>query len=853
MASTLQLVNDSGTVLFDFNTSSTTTNPFSITTQFGVGGGMNLVTGEPELSIVSGASAPGGYVVRRRDPLSMTMWRQRFSATTYDNLAAGIGALANLLAQGGILKWIPHGSSQTRYIRFEPASTPVLLDGRELGLWQAAQLFDTPEGVQIALLCYPYLLGSELTPSLNLTSNPTLLHDFGGTANRPDGWVWDVTTGLSAETISSTDEAYQFTKADGAAANLQQTTAVASFASGNVATFSFYARVTAVAGTPQMRATVQFKQSDGTTNVGSLNSGTLTTLTTAWQRLTVTTSAAGALTSRAQLSIQVDNVDATSVVMEIRNAQAEVASAATSFRAAPEAIAADPASTSIPRRMMVWNDGDAPAKAEVRITADAQGLMLTHAYREALTPVSYLKATLHKQAESGTLGSGTSSTADANASGGNTAQTVFTPQSPSYGADSTASGTPGTNGAITVTAPASVAAGDLIVGLVYQAVSLPNPISFLPNGWRYEGFASNDGVAASESIMHVIWKVAGSNEPSSYTFNSNDTSGRYRVWLQRVSNVDQNDPIQAVTFSNSTTAGTTATITGLTTSVDNTGIVVGVAARHSANTVNPFGTVSGTTPTFTEQDDGNTGVVTSGMAADTGVLATAGATGSPTATINTSSDWVAVMVALNPGPPALAARVTQTWTSIPAGSYDLWIRTYTTAACKVRFRAKWALQSSPTVLNSMPDYIMDTTGAAAFEYALVNLGRLTVPEEWAINTLTVEVHAGLEETATSNLRIDWLDLIPANESRSSLESVVLLTTGELLVGDGELPKVFHLDTGSQLKPFGKATNIPLLLEPGYNLLSLLFAQDVATGWTEHKAKLTASPSVSIFPTPAYRT
>lgn len=857
MASTLQLVDDAGTVLFDFNTSTGTGNPSSLPTAFASGGGMDLLGGAPELTVFSGDSTPGGSIVRRRDPLAEVSWQQVFGTmgTTYDTLAAGIGELARLLSKNGRLKWIPHGSTQTRYIDFEGSAAPVrLLDGREMGLWQAAQQGFLSEGATIALWAYPYLLEDELSPSANKCVNPTLLYDFGGTANRPDDWTWDATTGLSGETIDADHQAYRFVKADGAAANLQQTTAVGSFASGDVVTLSFYAKVLAVAGTPQMRPTVQFKQSDGTTNVGSLHSGTLTTLSTAWQRLSVTTTAAGALTSRAVLSIQVDNGDATSVTMFVRNAQAEVAASATTFRVPAESIAADPASTTRPRRMMVYAGGDAPGRSEVRVTADAQTLQRVTIYRESLNPVDYLKATLHKQAESGTLSNNTSSTADANASGGNTAQTTFALLSGAFGTDDTT--TAFDQGNFTVNKPSSTAEGDFLILAVFYPDSTPRPFGYVMPGWKYQGSTQQVAVTSQRGILHILTKVAGPAEPSTYSFRIADQPDDGRAWIMRATNIDTDNPFAFLKFNASTAAGTTATYTGGTTTRDNSLVVAIVGAAHASNTTNPFGTPSGTTPTFTEQDDGNTGVVTSGLAASTGVLATAGATGSPTSTINATSDWLTCLIGLNPAPGPILERVSQTWTSIPPGTYDLWLRCYPTAASKVRIRPRWALQSSPTVFNTMPDYVLDSLDAGAFEYVLVHHDqwRLQVPEEWTIDTLTVEIDLGLEDYATANFRIDWLDLIPSNEVRTAVEAVQSVASTELLVADGELPKVFHLDSTSKLKPFGTADGpVPVMLEPGFNLLTILFQQDIASGFVENKAKLSASPSVAVHPTPAHRT
>jgi hypothetical protein len=186
MASTLQLVDtDLSTVLLDLN--GTNGDEYGSVTW--------ALLSDVEFSAPSYAndrfnfaSADGGTTANHRAQLSQVTFRVLPTATSYDNLAAGVNRLAALLANGGTLKWIPNGSSNTRFRDFEPSDSPVLFEGRELGVFNATALFRKPEGVTLQLSVQPFFYGADLDSAANILANATMLRDADG-AGVPDSWT----------------------------------------------------------------------------------------------------------------------------------------------------------------------------------------------------------------------------------------------------------------------------------------------------------------------------------------------------------------------------------------------------------------------------------------------------------------------------------------------------------------------------------------------------------------------------------------------------------------------------------------------------------------------------------------
>jgi len=855
------------TVLFDFNdpTGANNAGVGSVRTDLALGGGLDLGVPETDPVILVAPSEDGGEVVHQRQGFGRMAWRQRIrppaGATSPDAVIAAVGALAELMSYRGVLKYVPNNSTEVRFIDFEPSPTPGVFRGLPLELMQLTELLDSPQGFDIALLRQPYTRGYELAPEVNLVTNPTLAHDFGGTANRPDGWTWDSTTGITGESIVQVEiggkrrGAYQFTIADGGVHNLQQTTATAAVSSGEVAPFSFYARVTGTAPTSRVQAMVEYMQADGTTQVGSDQTGGLVTLSTSWQRVSVTPSAAGALTSRVRVSLQVDNTDATSMTIQLCNAQAEIGAAPSTFRTPAAAVNYNPASTALPRRVAVWCEGNAPSRARVQATADATTLRRLWVYRVSEKAVAILKATLHKSLRSGTLGTDTSSVADADGLDGNVAQVAYTDPDPAFGSDSTASGAADT---IAISKPSGLAEGDFMLAHIYRRTSGTQIVA--PEGWSLLGYSDS---ATADSALFVWYRFAdaldASASVSSYTFEvvyPNGGNTDYRAWIGRFTNIDANSPIDAATFSQET-ATTAATLADITTTADDAMVVAIIGAeRTSASGTISFTAPTGTTPTYTEQDDGTATATWFGSATYTGVLATAGATGTKDVTVVASADAIMCHLALRKAPAALAARSTVTWTgtSLPAGEYDVFVRYRTTAACWDRMRVEYALRASPSTWIALPDFLIDTRTASTFtEYQEHLVGRLAIPDDRPLDTLTVRVSAGREVSSSANLRLDAVILAPAFERVARITAPSTLASGEILWSDARTGQALQLASDLDLLGVSEVEGpVPVELVPGFQVLYVFGTLAAQAGFRDPATEVTAAPTVALTHTPRFR-
>lgn len=201
----------------------------------------------------------------------------------------------------------------------------------------------------------------------------------------------------------------------------------------------------------------------------------------------------------------------------------------------------------------------------------------------------------------------------------------------------------GTSGALTISKPADVVAGDTMVAQ-FALRSVASSIT-VPSGWnliRNEQFTN--GI---QSALYV--KVAQATEPASYTWTSNSSArsggGIVAYSGAAVSPID----VQA----GSTGVSTTPTAPSVTTTVNSGFLVTFFVARQQSLASLP--------PGMTERWNLNTG----GGAGSIGVGATdeprptAGATGTRAASIGSSFDWTGQSVAIKP---AGAAQASLSWT-----------------------------------------------------------------------------------------------------------------------------------------------------------------------------------------------
>jgi len=185
---------------------------------------------------------------------------------------------------------------------------------------------------------------------------------------------------------------------------------------------------------------------------------------------------------------------------------------------------------------------------------------------------------------------------------------------------------------LTVNAPSGTQSGDVMVAHIVVQTS-GNSIA-APSGWhmiKRQDTSSNIATA-------TYYKVAGSSEPTSYTWNFG-TSGEASGGIASYSGVDTTNPIDAndAQYNNGTTNLDNA---GLTTTVNNDMLV------YAAGIVNPSTSV--TQPTgFTQQWKANSSTATSSVLAQE-AYPTAGTTGTIHGTLGGNYSSATQLLALRP-------------------------------------------------------------------------------------------------------------------------------------------------------------------------------------------------------------
>ena len=212
-----------------------------------------------------------------------------------------------------------------------------------------------------------------------------------------------------------------------------------------------------------------------------------------------------------------------------------------------------------------------------------------------------------------------------------------------------------TNTSLTINKPALVAQGDV---MIVNIAKDGNAIDASLSGWTPLASGSINGGNIRATLL---WKVATSSEPASYTFalgaGSSDAVGSIVAFY----NVDVSGPTPFDVVGSiglSLANGQTATAPGITTASANTGVVM-FAQQSDNKTFTNYTTTSpgNLTEVYEDQYNSNNQDLTVGAAF--AVKASAGATGNGTVTLQDNNDrWGAILVALKYQVPAPSATLT---------------------------------------------------------------------------------------------------------------------------------------------------------------------------------------------------
>ncbi|MCH6232820.1 MBG domain-containing protein [Cognataquiflexum rubidum] len=184
----------------------------------------------------------------------------------------------------------------------------------------------------------------------------------------------------------------------------------------------------------------------------------------------------------------------------------------------------------------------------------------------------------------------------------------------------------------TVLRPTGTTTGDLLIaGIMFESGT--GATLSIPTGWTLilrTDQSSNVGMA-------TYWKIATSSEPSSYAFRA---GGKWAVGISRISGANQTSPI-AVSNGISSSSSSTSVVAPTVTTTANDQLVLAFYTNKKNGTYIP---ASGTTERY---DEPNTSEGMPSNMLATYVQATAGTTGTKTATASESETWAAQQIVVN--------------------------------------------------------------------------------------------------------------------------------------------------------------------------------------------------------------
>jgi hypothetical protein len=208
---------------------------------------------------------------------------------------------------------------------------------------------------------------------------------------------------------------------------------------------------------------------------------------------------------------------------------------------------------------------------------------------------------------------------------------------------------------IAVNVPAGVVAGDVMIA----SIDAEGTGSFTaPSGWSSAGLFSG---TTFFGFAGVYFHVAGSSEPASYSWGLG-TSRKAVGKIVSYVGVENSSPIEVTSTTAGASSGTSDAAASITTTVNNTKVLLDFGADNSVGsfTITPPGSTTKRASVFTS----GTGSVLGSQTQDF-TQATAGTTGTKTFTTSASIPWGALTIALKPGTGALGFDVAPSTPVLP--------------------------------------------------------------------------------------------------------------------------------------------------------------------------------------------
>ncbi len=221
-----------------------------------------------------------------------------------------------------------------------------------------------------------------------------------------------------------------------------------------------------------------------------------------------------------------------------------------------------------------------------------------------------------------------------------------------------------TSTTLTISKPAGVIAGDVMIVNITQTGNTGTNASL--TGWTLIAGAQQSSGAPRRST--ILYRVADGTEGTSFSFTLGSGTTSAVGSVIAFSGVDASVVFDVAPGLMNTGGGTTITATGITTVSANAAIVfLGGAGGTDEDTYSNW---SGSTPTFSEIMDYSysTGSNYNSVGTAWGILTTPGATGDKTVSVDGNYYWAGILIALRP-------QLYYTYT-VPAGVYSLQVEVW---------------------------------------------------------------------------------------------------------------------------------------------------------------------------------
>jgi hypothetical protein len=505
---------------------------------------------------------------------------------------------------------------------------------------------------------------------------------------------------------------------------------------------------------------VQFYQSNGTSTVGAENVGTLVTLTTMWQRITVTTSAAGASTSRLEARLRVENSSASSVSIIFRLANAVEDTTAKAFVCAAEAVSNDPAS-GFGRVFPFFVEGDVPTPVDLDISFDGGNvtdvLLALRSSRGIVGSRSladYVNSSFFHQLEGFTMYNDTASiTSDASASGstsvqfggGYVRQTIE-----NTGSSGTASATWGST-----TVAESLRLWIVTINDASTTVSSP------PAGYSLREGPDNFGVAGVTNRMYVYEKFGTSADSGAVSGTLSGSIG-WSVQLIEIPGAIAIDVEGSSAAPENSTSGWTTTLNPSDTQTNYfTVFFVGISgtATFTWNSP-PSGLVE-----LTELASGSASraYVYSRFPGSSAELTL---TGTPSVAADGRVWSASYRLRDRSGLFRYLRKEITAGVEGLVGEFDVYARVKQNLPSIVNLQLRWGTSTADPAPFANAVVQHSSAAATTMAWVEVNLGRISVPQ--GATALTLELWAETDDVTGQGLRGDFMILVPADDAQSSV-------------------------------------------------------------------------------------